>query len=137
MTLLSRAKKLIAGKDKKATAKKAAQSSVAAAGGEAGSEKAGSVSGVLAARIGLVPLLTEKSFESQVTGGAAFRVKQSASKTEIARAVQEQYGTKVLGVRTSRVRGKIRRRGVVLGTTPAWKKAYVRVADIQKLHVNP
>lgn len=125
MSLLSRAKKVLKGKEE--TPEKKVITPVVEA-----------KQSPLATRIGLTPLLTEKSFEAQMAGSAAaFRVKMSATKPEVARAVREQYGTEVLSVRTSRVRGKLRRRGTTYGTTPRWKKAYVKVADIQKLQVNP
>lgn len=150
MSLLSRAKKILKPHSAKATRGE----------GEKGLEKQHSHTtegtadtpklSALAARIGLMPLLTEKSFEAQAAtasggapskagagGSAAFRVKMSASKQEIARAVREQYGTKVLAVRTTRMRGKVRRRGMTYGATPRWKKAYVKVEDIQKLQVTP
>lgn len=128
MSLLSRAKKIL--KPQKTSEKQAAAAPEV-------TPEAPKVS-ALATRIGLTPLLTEKSFEAQAAGSAAaFQVKISATKQEIARAVQEQYGTKVSGVRTARMRGKVRRRGAVSGTTAHWKKAYVKVEDIQKLQVNP
>lgn len=140
MSLLSRAKKIL--KPQKTSEKQAAAAPEA-------TPEAPKMS-ALATRIGLTPLLTEKSFEAQAStvsggappkagagGAAAFQVKISATKQEIARAVREQYGTEVSGVRTARMRGKVRRRGAVSGTTARWKKAYVKVADVQKLQVNP
>lgn len=136
MSLLSRAKKMMQSKESQVAAKKPKAKATEVSSSPV-SEATGKKS-ALAAHIGLQPLLTEKSFEAQAAASAAaFRVKMSATKPEIARAVREAYGTRVLDVRTSRMRGKIRRRGTVYGTTPRWKKAYVKVDDIQKLQVNP
>lgn len=141
MSLLSRAKKILKGKEDQTAAKKSDAAATVAPRKVSQGETTGLRTipqSELAARIGLTPLLTEKSFEAQAVGSsAAFQVTMSATKQEIARAVKEQYGTNVLDVRTSRVRGKLRRRGTTYGTTSAWKKAYVKVADIQKLQVNP
>lgn len=136
MSLLSRAKKIVQGKQE-AAEKKGGQPSQTSAG-EADNKKTVGASSELAMQIGLTPLLTEKSFEAQAGGNAAaFRVHLRASKQEIARAVHEQYGAEVLNVRTTRMRGKLRRRGTTYGTTPAWKKAYVQVKDIQSLQITP
>lgn len=93
------------------------------------------VAGVsIAARIGLTPLMTEKGLKlSAATQTAIFQVKLTATKNEIARGIWEQYKFKALDVRTTRMRGKVRRRAQSEGVTSAWKKAYVKVEDAQKL----
>ena len=144
MSLLSRTKDLLNRQPKKSAKSskkktKASPAKIAQSEGVAGkpSAPATSVSEV-AARIGLTPLVTEKGMQLQAQAQTAvFRVVTSANKHEIARAVEEQYNVKPLSVRTVRMRGKLRIRGRAFGTTPTWKKAYVQVEDIQKLHVNP
>lgn len=94
--------------------------------------------GKLATCIGLVPLMTEKGMYAQAQAQTAvFRVRRSATKGEIARAIHDQYNVKPIGIRTVYMRGKRRVRGRAVGMTPQWKKAYVKVEDVQKLHVTP
>ena len=58
-------------------------------------------------------------------GAYAFEVNKKANKAEIKNAVERIYGVKVEKVRTANRIGKRRRRGRVMGTTSAWKKAVV------------
>lgn len=138
MSLLSTTKSLFKrGKDKskKATAKavKTTQPShKASTSAEAPADKPAGLS--VANRIGLMPLMTEKGMKlSAATQTAIFQVKRTATKREIAQGIWEQYKVKALDVRTTRMRGKIRRRTQSEGMTSAWKKAYVTVEDVQKL----
>lgn len=123
MSLLSRAKKLIAPKKKE---------------DEKPEEKVETrASSDIAKKIGLVPLMTEKGMKVQAQSQTAiFQVKANASKFDVARAIFEQHEVKPLAVRTVNMRGKIRRRGNVEGSTSAWKKAYVKVKDVEKLMTN-
>jgi large subunit ribosomal protein L23 len=80
------------------------------------------------------PLITEKSTRIRETDGRyCFRVDVRANKVQIARAVEELFsGTKVAEVRTSQVRGKVKRAGRWVGKRPDWKKAWVRLAPGSK-----
>lgn len=72
------------------------------------------------------PIVTEQGMHfANVKGAYAFQVNKNANKTEIKNAVERIYGVKVDKVRTANRIGKRRRRGRVIGTTPAWKKAVV------------
>lgn len=125
MSLLSRAKKLITPKKTEKVEKTS----------EKIEEK---IPSDFATRIGLRPLMTEKSLRAQAQSQTAiFQVRREASKPDIARAIQEQYRVAPLAIRTVNMRGKIRRRGNVEGTTSGWKKVYVKVEDIRKLQVAP
>ena len=76
------------------------------------------------------PLITEKStIRKEATGVYCFRADVRANKIEIAKAVEALFGVKVAEVRTSRVRGKVRRMGRFEGKRPDWKKAWVRLAE--------
>jgi len=79
------------------------------------------------------PLITEKSAILREKDGAyCFNVHLHANKIEIARAIEHVFAkdkVKVASVRTSRVRGKVKRRGRDLGKRPDWKKAWVRLAE--------
>ncbi len=87
--------------------------------------------------IDLLPRVTEKSVALQERGYATFRVASRANKHQIAQAVEMKYGVKVLGVRTVPVSARLRQRGNTIGKTSAWKKAYVKVNDVQKISVGP
>jgi large subunit ribosomal protein L23 len=72
------------------------------------------------------PVLTEKGTDDQHKRNSyTFRVPVDANKVEIRAAVQKIFNVKVKSVNTLRVTQKVKRRGYVAGTTPAWKKAMV------------
>jgi large subunit ribosomal protein L23 len=58
-----------------------------------------------------------------------FAVHPDANKIEIKRAVERLFDVQVLAVRTSKVRGKLKRRGRFEGRRPSWKKARVQLRD--------
>lgn len=80
----------------------------------------------------LKPVITEASMEDLHAGKYTFKVANNANKTEIKEAVEEIFGVKVAKVNTIHVRGKSRRMGRYEGTTPAWKKAIVTLAEGSK-----
>ena len=76
------------------------------------------------------PLITEKSTILRERKDVyCFKVNRTANKIEIARAIESLFQkVKVAEVRTSRVRGKVKRMGRHEGRRPDWKKAWVRLA---------
>ncbi|MFM7143826.1 MAG: 50S ribosomal protein L23 [Alphaproteobacteria bacterium] len=80
------------------------------------------------------PLVTEKgTLVNELGNQVLFRVRPEANKVEIAEAVESFFKVKVLKVRTVRVLGKKRRVGRVVGQKPTWKKAYVTLAEGQRI----
>ena len=80
------------------------------------------------------PIITEKGLgvkETQHT--VVFEVAKDATKTEIKEAVQRVFKVKVAHVRTAIFHGKFRRRGRAEGVRSDWKKAYVRLAEGEKM----
>jgi large subunit ribosomal protein L23 len=80
------------------------------------------------------PIITEKGLgvkENQHT--VVFEVSAAATKTEIKEAVQQIFKVKVSGVRTANFHGKMRRRGQSVGYRSDWKKAYVKLAEGEKM----
>jgi large subunit ribosomal protein L23 len=76
------------------------------------------------------PIITEKStIERETDNVVTFAVARQANKIEIKQAVESLFDVKVLEVRTSSVRGKLRRVGRNAGYRPSWKKARVRLAQ--------
>jgi large subunit ribosomal protein L23 len=82
------------------------------------------------------PIITEKSSAGQMTDNQyTFEVADDANKHEITHAVELLFSVKVEQVRTSRQRGKWRRRGVHVGKQPNWKKAVVKLAEGETIDV--
>ncbi len=84
------------------------------------------------------PVITERTYQLYQSGRYTFRVAKAATKSEIGRALEEQYeaqGIKVVAVNTVSMHGKKRRsaRRGVLGHTANWKKAIVTLGEGQKL----
>ncbi len=76
----------------------------------------------------LKPLLTEKGTVGiEEYNDYPFEVAVKANKVEIGKAIQKLFNVRVVAVRTSRIHGKRRRRGMSYGTTKSWKKAIVRL----------
>ena len=83
------------------------------------------------------PIVTEKMTDLQDKGHYAFEVDLSANKIDIARAVEKKFNVTVLNVRTLRLKGKVKsqmtRKGRFPGRTRAWKKAFVRLKEGDKI----
>jgi len=82
------------------------------------------------------PLLTEKS--SIVTENAnryVFKVQPKANKYQIKDAVEKMFDVKVVNVKTAVLPGKVKKAGKGYNKTSNWKKAYVQIAEGQKLEL--
>jgi large subunit ribosomal protein L23 len=92
-----------------------------------------------ASEIVIGPVITERTYMMYTQGRYTFRVSPHASKTEIKKALEEQYeaqGIKVRDVNTVSMRGKKRRnarRAAATGHTADWKKAIVTLGEGQKI----
>lgn len=80
------------------------------------------------------PILTEKAnAQQEKLRRYAFRVNRKANKLEIKSAIEAFYGVSVVDVNTIVVPGKNKTRytkaGFIKGVKPAYKKAYVTVAE--------
>ena len=80
----------------------------------------------------IAPVITEKSMSGIADKKYTFKVAKSAGKVEIANAIEEIFGVKVLKVNTINVRGQERRRGRFSGYTASWKKAIVTLKKDSK-----
>ena len=78
------------------------------------------------------PLITEASMDMMAEKKYAFEVLPSATKPEIANAVEKAFGVKVKSVNTMNVRGKQKRVRYQAGYTAAWKKAIVTLTEDSK-----
>jgi large subunit ribosomal protein L23 len=80
------------------------------------------------------PVITEKGLALKDRDRTlCFEVAPAATKQEIRQAVERIFKVRVEGVRTMSVRGKLRRRGRYSGYRPDWKKAYVTLAEGEKM----
>ena len=75
------------------------------------------------------PVISEASMDMMEqengTKKYVFKVMKNATKPEIANAVEEMFGVKVLDVNTINMKRKPKRLGVHSGYTATWKKAIV------------
>ena len=88
-----------------------------------------------ASQVIIRPVVSEKSYVLATADRYTFRVHADAHKTQIKQAVEQLFGVTVLGVRTSKVPSKPKRRGVTAGRTRAWKKAVVQVKPGQSIPI--
>ena len=78
------------------------------------------------------PIITEASMDNLASKKYTFKVCKSATKPEIAKAVEEMFGVKVECVNTINMKKKPKRLGVHFGYTSEWKKAIVTLAADSK-----
>ena len=79
------------------------------------------------------PIITEQSMEDMDIKKYVFEVAKDANKIEIAKAVEEIFGVRVIKVTTLNVRGRSKRVGAnPAGTTRSWKKAVVKLSEDSK-----
>ena len=78
------------------------------------------------------PLITEKSMDGVASKVYTFEVAKSATKPEIAKAVEEMFGVKVAKVNVINMKKKPKRVGYHMGYTSEWKKAIVTLTEDSK-----
>jgi large subunit ribosomal protein L23 len=80
------------------------------------------------------PVQSEKSLRQKENyNQLSFEVAPDANRVEIKNAVEKIFNAKVKSVKTMRVKGKIKRRGRILGKRRDWKKAIVRLMPGQRI----
>ena len=84
------------------------------------------------------PLLSERATKHTETLNVyTFAVSPEANKVQIKNLVEELFGVKVERVNTAVMRPKRKQRwtksGLLRGKTEKWKKAYVKIADGEKI----
>ncbi len=83
------------------------------------------------------PIITEKSANIQAEGKkVVLKVDKNANKVQIRQAVENAFGVKVKSVNTVNVRPKKKRVGRYEGTTKAYKKAIVTLAEGSELDLS-
>lgn len=80
------------------------------------------------------PLITEKSnIQKDEHNQYSFEVNRDSNRIEIRRAIESIFNVKVLSVRTLHVKGKVKRRGKIMGKRKDWKKAMVTLTPGQRI----
>ena len=75
------------------------------------------------------PMVTEHTTDLMAEGKYVFIVDKRANKIQIADAVEEVFKVKVENVNTINVKGKVKRRGRIVGKRNDYKKAIVKLAQ--------
>lgn len=74
----------------------------------------------------LGPVDTEKgNMQKEELNKLTFEVAKNANRVQIRKAIESIFDVKVATVRTLNVKGKVKRRGRILGRRKDWKKAVV------------
>jgi large subunit ribosomal protein L23 len=81
----------------------------------------------------LGPVISEKSYQLIEHNKYTFKVDPRAQKPAIAKAVEDIFDVKVIGVNIIKTRSKPKRRGAVRGRTTSGKKAIVQLSAGQKI----
>ncbi len=80
------------------------------------------------------PVITEKSnLQKEKVNQVTFEVAPKTNRVEIKSAVERIFNVKVGAVRTINVKGKVKRRGRIVGKRRNWKKAIVTLMPGQRI----
>ena len=83
----------------------------------------------------IAPVVSEKSYAGIADGIYSFRVHEDAHKTQVRQAVEQLFGVKVRAVNVLHVQSKPKRRGLIKGRRPGWKKAVVKLQPGQTIEI--
>ena len=80
------------------------------------------------------PIITEKTtIQKETYNQFSFEVAPKANRVEIKRAIEDVFSVRVSAVRTLHIRGKLKRRGRILGRRRSWKKAIVTLMPGERI----
>lgn len=80
------------------------------------------------------PVITEKTnIQKEENNQLSFEVDKRANRVEITQAIEKIFSVKVAKTRTIHVKGKIKRRGRILGKRKDWKKAIVTLMPGERI----
>jgi len=83
----------------------------------------------------IAPVVSEKSYGLIEQRKYAFRVHPDAHKTQIRQAVEELFQVRVQAVNVIKVQPKPKRRGLIRGQRPGWKKAIVQLREGDSIEI--
>lgn len=82
----------------------------------------------------LRPVITEKTtIQKDAYNQVSFEVDRRVNRVEIARAIEKIFNVKVARTRTAHVKGKVKRRGRIVGKRKDWKKAVVTLMPGERI----
>jgi large subunit ribosomal protein L23 len=87
------------------------------------------------AQVLIAPVVSEKSYHQITENRYTFKVHKDAHKTQIRQAVEELFDVKVIGVNVIKMQPKPKRRGLIKGTRPGWKKAIVELKTGDRIEI--
>ena len=80
------------------------------------------------------PVVTEKtSIQKEDFNQVSFEVDRRANRVEIRRAIEQIFNVRVADVKTMQVKGKVKRRGRIVGKRKDWKKAIVKLMPGERI----
>ncbi|MGA6927105.1 MAG: 50S ribosomal protein L23 [Desulfosarcina sp.] len=80
------------------------------------------------------PVITEKTTtQKEAYNQLSFEVDKRANRVEITRAIEKIFNVNVAKTRTVHVKGKIKRRGRIVGKRKDWKKAIVTLMPGERI----
>ena len=77
----------------------------------------------------LAPVVSEKSYNLVEERKYAFKIHPDAHRTQVRQAVEGLFDVHVTRVNILKVQPKPKRRGLIKGVRPGWKKAIVQVRE--------
>jgi large subunit ribosomal protein L23 len=77
----------------------------------------------------LAPVVSEKSYSLIEDRKYVFKIHRDAHRTQVRQAVEELFDVHVEAVNILQVQPKPKRRGMIKGTRPGWKKAIVQLRE--------
>lgn len=80
------------------------------------------------------PITTEKTtIQKEASNQVSFEIDRQANRVEVKKAVEQIFNVGVSQVRTQQIKGKVKRRGRVIGKRRDWKKAIVTLMPGQRI----
>jgi large subunit ribosomal protein L23 len=83
----------------------------------------------------IAPIVSEKSYNLIDDHRYTFRVHKDAHRLQVRQAVEELFDVHVESVNIAHVKAKPKRRGMVKGRKPGWKKAIVQVREGETIEI--
>ena len=83
----------------------------------------------------IAPVVSEKSYSLITDRKYTFRVHEDAHKTQVRQAVEELFEVEVQAVNIVKAQPKPKRRGLIRGRKPGWKKAIVQLKEGHEIEI--
>jgi large subunit ribosomal protein L23 len=83
----------------------------------------------------IAPVVSEKSYSLINDRKYTFKVHRDAHKTQVRQAVEQLFDVHVQAVNISQVPSKPKRRGMIKGRKPGWKKAVVQLREGESIPI--